>query len=323
MRIAQEKWDRAFEIGILPQRRDLLLLGYLPVMALLAWLTPEAAWPRICASAARFSGFAGQKRDENARQIARLLAGRVPEGDTDRITAGIAAHHHHARLQLFRSYRFDSWRPRMTLIGRQHVEQALAARSGAVLWVAPFVYNSLVTKMALHQAGFAVSHLTGPQHGVSSSGFGQRFLNPIWSGVERRFLAARVLMTSEQSPAALRELIRRTKDNQLVSITMGPNGRRRYDAPFFAGRLAVANGGPALARRTGAPLLPVFTVRSADGAFVTTVEAPVQLRDDLDGDESERQLTAHCVRLLESYVWRAPDQFDGWAMATAERTAEP
>jgi lauroyl/myristoyl acyltransferase len=318
MRIAQEKWQRARQLGILPQRRDLLLLGYLPMMALIAWLTPEAAWPGICAAAARVSGRAGHKRDENRRRIARLLTGRLPEVDADRLAAGIGAHHHHARLQLFRSYRFDAWRPRMTLIGREHLEEALAARSGAVLWVAPFVYSSLVTKMALHQAGFAVSHLTGTQHGVSSSGFGQRFLNPIWSGVERRFLAARVLMTSEQSPAALRDLIRRLRANQLVSITMGPNGRRRYDAPFFAGRLAVANGAPALARRTGAPLLPVFTVRTTDGAFVTTVEAPAPLAPDLDADESERQLTAHAVRRLESHVERAPDQFDGWAMAAPE-----
>jgi lauroyl/myristoyl acyltransferase len=321
MRMGQTPRDHARLRGVLPQQRDLLLLGYLPMMALIAWLTPEAAWPNLCAAAARISGYAGHKRGENARQIARLLAGRLAKGDADRIAAGIGAHHHQARLQVFRSYRFDAWRPRMMLIGREHVEQALAARRGAVLWVAPFAYSSLVTKMALHQSGFAVSHLTGAQHGVSRSRFGQRFLNPIWSGLERRFLVERVLMQSAQSPAALRELIRRLKDNQLVSITMGPNGVRRYAAPFFAGRLAIANGAPALARRTGAALLPVFTLRTADGSFVTAIEAPARLADDRDTEACERQLTAHCVRLLESYVGRAPDQFDGWSMASTDHSA--
>lgn len=315
MQIARPQWGAGPDRGLVPTPRDVLLLGYLPVVALLSWLLPEATWPSLCAAAARLSGYAGRKRAENTRHIARLLAARVSSDGAASIAAEIGAHHHHTRLQLFRCYRFDSWHPCIELIGREHLEAALEAGAGGILWLAPFVYGTLVTKMAVHRAGFALSHLSGRQHGLSTSPFGQRFLNPIWTSVERRYLAERVVMASAEAPGALRELMRRLKRNELVSIAMGPNGRRRHSTPFFDGQITVANGAPALAQRTGAVLLPVFTVRAADGSFVTTIEAPPPLAADLSEEDFVQAMVAHCGRLLESYVWRYPTQFNGWAMA--------
>jgi lauroyl/myristoyl acyltransferase len=204
-----------------------------------------------------------------------------------------------------------AWRPRVTLRGREHLDAALAAGSGAVLWIAPFVYAPLISKMALHDAGYDVAHLGGPRHGFSASRFGARFLNPLWIGVESRFLSERIDM---RDASALVQLMRRTRANQIVSITMGAHGRKRYTVPLAASRATFANGAPALAQRTGAPLLAVFTLREADGSFVVTIEAAAAMPAGLAPEAAERRMVECAAQSLEARVWRDPDQFTGLSM---------
>ncbi len=297
------------------QPRDIFLVGYLPAMALLAWCLPQASWRRLCAASVPLSGGVHRRRRAEQRQhITDLLAGRPLARDADRITAGLVANHHHARLQILRSHRPGSWQPCIILSGREHVEQALRAGRGGILWVAPFVFSDLVTKMAFYQAGFSVSHLSRTEHGFSPSRFGTRVLNPIWTSIERRYVVERFVISGEESVGALRRVIRRVRENQLVSITISSQGQRTHTAPFLNGRLQVAEGAPALACRTGAALLPVFTVHTAEGAFVTTVEAPLQVAPDLEREAVVQSLVAQCAMLLESYTLRWPDQYGGWEL---------
>jgi len=298
--------------------RDLFLLGYLPAMALLAWAVPEALWAPICATAPRLAAAIRRKRSSDTPHVEDLLSGRPLAGQAERIVLGVAANYHEARLQALRWYRFDSWRPSITLDGREHVQDALDAGSGAVLWVAPFVFSDLVTKMVLHRAGFPVTHLSRPGHGFSQSRLGMRFLNPLWTSIERHYLAGRLVMTPEGTVGALAELVRRVRQKQLISITVGAQGQRRHVAPFFNGVRAVAAGAPILAHRGGAPLLPVFTVRHADGTFHTTIEAPLCRPADLDIETVLAEQVTYVVRLLESYVARWPDQYGGWAPSCPE-----
>ncbi|MGH8717569.1 MAG: hypothetical protein ACREV0_01285, partial [Burkholderiales bacterium] len=139
------------------QSRDVVMLGYLPVMAAISWLIPEPSWPWISTVAARMYGAPSRK---NALHIARLLRARASELDPACIAAGLAANYHLARLQLLRCHRKGSWCPAASVVGLEHVERALGARQGAILWVAPFVFTHLITKMALNQAGLRVSHLS-------------------------------------------------------------------------------------------------------------------------------------------------------------------
>jgi lauroyl/myristoyl acyltransferase len=137
----------------------------------------------------------------------------------------------------------------------------------------------------------------------------------MWIRVERRFLADRLSLTTAMSPEVLRIMWTRLRANHIVALGMGPNGARRYTLPFLGGHITLANGAAALAHRTGAALLPVFTVQTDDGSYVTTVEAPLQRTTDADSSDPEEQLIAYGVRLLESSVSRFPDQFNGWSMA--------
>ncbi len=292
------------------------MLGYLPALAAISWLTPESFWTSASTATSRM--YLAQSR-KDALRIGHLLAGRANEVDPHQIAAGLAGNHHLARLQLLRCYRWDSWRPAMSVSGLEHIERALAVRRGAILWVAPFVFTHLVTKMALNQAGVRVSHLSRTVHGFSYSHFGVRVLNPIWTRIEERYLAERLVMSPSQSVAILRQLIERVRQNRVVSITVGPEGQQCM-TPFFAGALPIADGAPAIALKTGAPLLPVFSVRSADGSFATTIEAPLEASSRKD--DGVKELVTKCGRLIESYALRYPDQCTAWAQAQIEGSTQ-
>jgi lauroyl/myristoyl acyltransferase len=195
--------------------------------------------------------------------------------------------------------------------GTERLATALAAGAGAILWVASFTWASLISKVALHDAGFAVTHLSRPTHGFGVSPFAIARLNPVWTRVEEQFLARRVVMEPGSESTGLRALRRGLSGNGLVSISLGSQGTHVARVPFPGGELRVATGAVTLASSCNAPLLPVFTGREPDGRFRVVVDAPL----DLDTAASRRGLHEAAVRLyaarLEPWVRRWPGQWLG------------
>ena len=180
----------------------------------------------------------------------------------------------------------------------------------------PFAFSDLVTKRALHEAGYAVSHLSRDSHGFSQTRFGRRWLNPIKTGIERRYVAERLVMTEENPLAPLRALALRLRQNRLVSITVASTGQVTRLLDLLDGRIRIATGALALAWQTGAPLLPVFTLREPDGALVTRIEPALPPDRRLDRAAAVADMLAAYGRLLEAYVLRSPDQFPLAYLAT-------
>jgi lauroyl/myristoyl acyltransferase len=297
--------------------RDVFLLTYFPALTLLAWCLPERLWYGQCVRLAKIQAW-GKRAAARARLIARVLEGRAPAADAKRISTTLTARIHHARMQVLRCHRFGTWKPEVKLIGGEHVERALSAGRGAVLWVAQFVYSDLMTKVACHQRGLLATHLSRREHPISATRLGAKLLNPIWTSIESRYIAERVVMAPGQTAAALRELVRRVRANQLISITAtAASGQQTYCVPFLNGTLRVAGGAPSLAQRSGAALLPVFTILDADGAFVTTIDPPISGPDGLDAEAAIQHLVTQWVARLETYVLHWPDQY-AWYLAQVE-----
>lgn len=295
--------------------RDLFLLGYLPALALIAWTVPEAIWHALCERLARVQfRISGGIRDR-ARHISRLLAGHVSAAQAEQISTKLAANYHYSRLQILRLHRFGKWEPPQKLVGVEHINQALSQGRGAVLWVAPFVFSDLMTKVALCRHGFPFVQLSRRAHGFSGSRLGSRLLNPILTSVEDRYISERLLISAE---GVLHDLARRVRANQIVAITaVTSHEQRTTTTPFFSGELGMAGGAPLLARRSGAPLLPVFTIREDDGTFVTTIDAPMHTSADPDAGGPLRRLVEQWARRLEPHVLRCPDQYLGWYFTRA------
>jgi lauroyl/myristoyl acyltransferase len=240
---------------------DLAVLAKLPPAALVAWLLPPRRWDGIAAVASgtgsqqRAGGDATARSDEAALRANRLVA----------------------QLQYLRSYRSEGWAEELRVEGQEHLRAALAAGKGAILWVMPFVFAPLVAKRSLAAAGVGIHHVSRVGHGFSPTLLGRRVLNPIWTRVERRYLAERIVLPLEGvTPAATRHLVDLLHGNRVISITLGGNGAQIAHVPGFGRTLRVATGAPNLALRHGAALLPVSSVRTAPGRFLTTIEAPLR-----------------------------------------------
>ena len=214
----------------------------------------------------------------------------------DVITRAVLSRKIEQYLQILRDYRPGGWRPPIRLVGAGHIEAALNQGKGAILWDSNFASGGLVTKMALHRAGIAVSHLSRVGHGFTSTRFGMLVLNRVWTAIEERYLRERAVRSLEGPVAAMRLLYRRLRDNGIVSLSV-------HSAAQTPLKVAYA---------TGAPVLPVFTVRDAAGTFVVTVEPPLDIVEGASRRESSERVVRRYLERLAHYVVRHPGQWLGW-----------
>jgi hypothetical protein len=301
--------------------KDLAILGKLPLSAAIAWCLPERWWDGVAERAARLE--AG-----TLARTAGLISAMV---GVDRLAApaGLLARRQLALIRLdqlcyLRSYRPGGWWPELRLEGREHLDAALAAGRGAILWVAPTVGQWLPAKRTMAESGYAVHHLSHPSHGFSTrSELGRRWLNPIRTRIEDRYLAERVRLGADGSAqGALRQLTGLLRRNAVVSITVGAAGARPIRAPLLGGSLRVASGAPHLTARTGAALLPVFTLRAGRGRFLTRVEAPLPVPATGPINRALPGIVAELARRLEPYAVGHADQIM-WGLTASSRRHRP
>jgi hypothetical protein len=86
------------------------------------------------------------------------------------------------------------------------------------------------------------------------------FVNPIWIGVENRFIAGRVVVKGQTAVDALAILRARMAENRVVIMAFVPKACKFVWVPFRRDLLPLPTGSIGFARTTGAPLLSVFTV---------------------------------------------------------------
>lgn len=298
---AQEVWCAA----------DLKLLLGLPIAFPIAWLLPETGLHRLALAFARrwqAPEIARARAQAEAIVGARRLAQPLDQAVERRVANTFVAF-----LLVLRCWRPGGWRANARLEGRAHLDRALAAGKGVILWAGPFAFTRLVAKITLHDAGFHVSHLSRYDHGFSTTRLGVRILNPLLTKVEARLLAERLVMEPNDKMGPVRRLRRRLAENRVVSITAQSRGRLTIEVPFLDAVLDLANGAPALAVTTGAALLPMVTIAERPGRYVTIIEPPLALGADRDRRRAAEDLAAQYAAVLERHALRWPDQLTYWS----------
>ncbi|MBT5413153.1 MAG: hypothetical protein HOK81_00995, partial [Rhodospirillaceae bacterium] len=170
----------------------------------------------------------------------------------------------------------------------------------------------LFAKIALHDAGYEVSHLSHPRHGFSQTRFGMRFLNRGKQEIEAKFLAERVELAPANPAIALRRLQKRLAGNGIVSFTAGVDAARPAFPPFFGDRIALATGAADLAHRSGAPLLPVFVWRDEPGEIAVEIEAPLPVDRAAPRPKSGAAAANAFAERQAIHVRARPEQWLGW-----------
>jgi lauroyl/myristoyl acyltransferase len=286
----------------------------LPVALALAWIGPENTWERIATGIARRRLARRTHAAESpARRLAATIGDLLPPAEIARAQEQQATAKILRQVQFLRCHRPGGWFPEARLVGREHLQGALAGGRGAILWVAPFAFASLVAKLALHQHGVAVCHLSRWFHGVSRSRWGVALLNPIQRRAEDLYLKERITIARGQLPlAAMRRLRERLTRNETVSITVGHLAAGTVRVPFLKGELELATGPMRLAAATGAPILPVFTIREEAGggkhAFTTTIERPLPKQERGGGEAPQRRTAGEMADRLARWALAYPGQ---------------
>jgi lauroyl/myristoyl acyltransferase len=293
---------------------DLKTVVSLALLLLPAWLLPERWWAPLCRMRLGLSALTGARAIKDTAKTVRKALGQADVARSEAIMRGLKEAVYEMRLQDLRGWRPGGWQPTITLDGEEHLKAALARGKGAILWLAPFVFNSGPTKIVLHRKGYRVSHLSSPKHGVSETQFGVKYLNRIRCIPEDRYLVDRIVFDSVAPTTAMRRMVRALKAGEVVSIVASSTeGFEMIKGPIFGGRLPVAVGAPRLAGLTGAPLLPAFTVRDPKVGWRIVIEEPIQIASDKSSDERCIAAVTEFLDRSEPWVRRFPEQWRAWS----------
>ena len=286
----------------------------LVAVGLMAWCLPERSWRPVSRALAPMAepfviGAHG------LRQKIGRIAGRRLDRGAPAVMREAMAHHIERQLPYLRDYRPGGWNPRITVQGKEHLEAARAEGRGVVLWVTHFAFSSLVTKLGLSREGIWIHNLSHPRHGFNGTRFAMRFLNPVLTRIECRYLGERVMLGYNESKEALERLERHLGAGGVASVKVGSTAKRPLVAPFLDGEIHLGAGAPLLAFNTRSRLIPVHTQRDDSGAFTIRIEAPLDLPEDGPRGEALKVAAKAYAERLEPYVLDDPGQWLGWAEA--------
>ncbi len=273
---------------------------------LCAWLAARLPRPLACAIARGIARAFAWANPSRRRAVRGNLARIRPDADARTLDRLVLA-----TYVAFAESLVDAWRdsplPDVAIEGAEQLHAALAAGRGVLLWSA-HLGNWELAAAALARAGFPVAALARPHADPATD----------------RFLAGR------RAAAGVRVVGRCPGAHGARSVLRARGllallGDRRFEGrgravPFF-GRPARLPAAPlALARRTGALVVPGFVVRIAPGRY------RIQLEPALD-DEATRQggdgALAALAAALERHVRRDPTQWFVFEPMWDERATGP
>jgi lauroyl/myristoyl acyltransferase len=304
------------------QGRDLFFIVLMMIFWVVSLCLPERRWFGVARWIAHRRLASSAKLATDELETVKVVVGQSKDKEAwieETFRRDWLAHKYHSWIQLLACYRPWRWQPRPRLIGRHHLDEALERGHGVVLLTATFTYKDLMTKAALANAGIWVSHLSRDSHGFSESRLGKVLLNPIYTGVERRYLRERLVFGGSNTKAVNKRIRARLHENRPLMVTVTPLGRRTSLQPFLYGGIRIATGALNFACEADATVVPVFTIRKPDGSIETIIEHPLSRPDVASHGEKIDAMLDDYVPRLETYVAQYPEQF---CFPTSDRHGE-
>jgi KDO2-lipid IV(A) lauroyltransferase len=262
-----------------------------------ARLVPRGLLPRVGALA----GLAGYLLDAEHRRVGRdnlrlAYGAGFPDRELHRIHR--ACWRHFAQVTLdslaLRWLTRDEVGRRIRYEGLEHIRAAYARGHGVLLFSAHFGHWELVA--------LAQGHLSMPLALVA------RPLDNPW--LERRLRRLRRLSgnTVLDKRHALTSMLRVLRQGGGVAIVIDQDARREgVFVPFFGHPASTTPTLALLALRTGAAVVPVFSVPEPDGSYRVIYEAEVPVDRSDDRDRDVVRLTARCTAIIERWVRQYPE----------------
>jgi KDO2-lipid IV(A) lauroyltransferase len=244
----------------------------------------------------------GARRRATAAELSALLRGRYGEGEIRGITRRSFENHY---MRIFETAFFGSLdRARLDRViraeGVKNLDDALSRGRGVILLLSHFG-SFLLPLPYLGYRGYRVYQITGRRIR------GSRLADRIWAW--RKKQADRLPVGFIQAGRFMRPLYEALKGNAIVAVAFDGRDGTRWAEADFLGRKALFSTGPfELAQRTGAAILPVFTVRDGAASHRLMIYPPFDVTRG-EGSEAASADAAGFAAIFADHVARYPCHF--------------
>ena len=269
------------------------------LVALAAFVIRGLPW-RLVSAAGEWLGLAFYVVGSRRRRIALdNLARAFPEHEpAERARIAHRVFRHFGRMT-FEMLKFSALSPdeilaRVEVEGTDHGRQAYAAGRGVFFLTAHFgswEVDGLVHALVLAPIGVMARRLDNPRLDAMLERMRQ------WTG---NWVIYR--------NGGIRRALRALESGQGVAILIDQHvlGADAIAVDFFGRPAATTTALAAMALRTGAPVIPVFSIPTDPGRYRIVYERPVE-RPSADSADPVREFTQRCTDVLEAYVRRHPE----------------
>jgi len=188
----------------------------------------------------------------------------------------------------------DRMRGLIEIEGEDHIRQALAQQKGVLIVAGHFGF------WEMHALGHSL--LVGPM-----SVMARPLDNPLLNDLLERIRGATGTAVIHRR-GGLRGVLRALSANQSVAflIDQHVHGADAVYVDFFEQPAATTSALASIALRTGAPVIPVFTLPLPRGRYRLVYESPVEPPAP-DEPDARRLFMQRCTDVLEMYVRRYPE----------------
>lgn len=294
-------------------KSDLVTATALTGCAALGCLPDRAMQSGLCRSIARTHIGLRGSRAEILQNIIPLLDKQI-SAETLEIT--LLADEYEAVAETWRDIK--PWGRPITghLSGGAHIDTALAAGRGAVLWHCSSGPGSRVALRCLAEAGYPLVSLRSHAHPYSPSRLCQAMLNPIPNCVDNRYLDSVVIVHEDNIAEAMQALGEQLAANKLVLVTAngasGQSHESSRDMPFFGGTLRLGLGAPTLSIRQDAPLIPLFSIAQKNSGYHVIADAPLIGGPETENVQAANQMADQFAEILTPYLKKHPHMWENW-----------
>jgi Kdo2-lipid IVA lauroyltransferase/acyltransferase len=230
--------------------------------------------------------------------LERAFGGQLSAREIERM---VARNFRHLGGTLAEFLRMPAWddaeiERRVALRGTDHLDAALAAGRG-VIAVSAHYGNWELMGARLVRAGYPICVLARDADDPATNALiGRIRQSGGYQVISRR--------------NGLRGALAFLRNNGIATFLLDQNTSQGEVYVEFFGHLAATARGPALlARHTGAPLIPAFDRRLADGTHVVEILPPVEWEASQDKERDVWEITARLTRIIEAQIRADPEQW--------------
>ena len=185
----------------------------------------------------------------------------------------------------------------MTVDGREHLDQAIAAGRGAIMAVP-------------HMGSWDMGGSYAGALGYRIAAVAERFPGSLDEAVvaTRQALGLRVIPLGR---AAVRGILDELRQNAIVALLCDLPQGPGLEVEFFGRRATVPGGPAAIAIKAGATLMPACIYRTGPGRYHVHLDPPLPVPGAAGGagKDAGRELMQAVVRRFEDFIRSRPEQW--------------